>query len=427
MTEGDQASQASGGAPERIAKRMARAGLCSRRDAERWIADGRVKLDGEVLTSPAVTVTAASKIEVDGKPLPAIAPARLFRFHKPTGCLTAASDPEGRKTITDLIPTELPRLIPIGRLDMNSEGLLLLTNDGGLKRQLELPTTGWQRRYRVRVHGDVDEAKLASLVDGITIDGFDYGPIEAVLERKLGKNAWLNVALREGKNREIRKVMEHFGWPVNRLIRVSFGPFHLGNLAKGSVDEIKTKVVKEQVGLVLQSTTSSSQRKRRLKAKRSAPPKATNDEAGTGTGKAATARKPAPRAKETLKLRTGPREDSSTGAKRKAGSTHKKHRRSGPKQAAPGGHGANAGSRRKSAKPSSSRPRSLKGLDRKTMLSRAPGAYFECQGLRKTLKNSIMPGSGLAAQGPHRSAGSAIAVVDIADQEAGRTGGERSV
>ena len=219
MTEGDQASQASGGAPERIAKRMARAGLCSRRDAERWIADGRVKLDGEVLTSPAVTVTAASKIEVDGKPLPAIAPARLFRFHKPTGCLTAASDPEGRKTITDLIPTELPRLIPIGRLDMNSEGLLLLTNDGGLKRQLELPTTGWQRRYRVRVHGDVDEAKLASLVDGITIDGFDYGPIEAVLERKLGKNAWLNVALREGKNREIRKVMEHFGWPVNRLIR----------------------------------------------------------------------------------------------------------------------------------------------------------------------------------------------------------------
>lgn len=150
---------------------------------------------------------------------------------------------------------------------MNSEGLLLLTNDGGLKRQLELPTTGWQRRYRVRVHGDVDEAKLASLINGITIEGFDYGPIEASLERTLGKNAWLNVALREGKNREIRKVMEHFGWPVNRLIRVSFGPFHLGNLAKSAVDEIKTKVVKDQIGLVLQSTTPQSQRKRRLKTR----------------------------------------------------------------------------------------------------------------------------------------------------------------
>ncbi|MEM8951630.1 MAG: pseudouridine synthase [Pseudomonadota bacterium] len=358
MTEGDQASQAPGGTPERIAKRMARAGLCSRRDAERWIAEGRVKLDGEILTSPAVTVTTASKIEVDGKPLPAIAPARLFRFHKPTGCLTAASDPEGRKTITDLIPKELPRLMPIGRLDMNSEGLLLLTNDGGLKRQLELPTTGWQRRYRVRVHGDVDEAKLASLVDGITIDGFDYGPIEAVLERTLGKNAWLSVALREGKNREIRKVMEHFGWPVNRLIRVSFGPFHLGNLAKGTVDEIKTKVVREQVGLVLQSTTSASQRKRRLKAKNSAPSKARKDEESTRTRKAAPARKPAPRANETLKLKAGPREDGSSETKRKAGSAFKKHRRSGPKQAVPSGRGPNAKSGRKSAKPASNRTRS---------------------------------------------------------------------
>ena len=264
----DETSDARGGSPpERIAKRIARAGLCSRRDAERWIADGRVRLDGEVLTSPAVTVTEASRIEVDGKPLPVREPARLFRFHKPPGYLTAASDPEGRKTIADLIPKELPRLMPIGRLDMNSEGLLLLTNDGGLKRQLELPSTGWQRRYRVRVHGDVDEAKLASLIEGITIDGFDYGPIEASLERAVGKNAWLSVALREGKNREIRRVMEHFGWPVNRLIRVSFGPFHLGKLAKAEVDEIKTKVVKEQVGLVLQSTTPSSQRKRRLKAR----------------------------------------------------------------------------------------------------------------------------------------------------------------
>ncbi len=250
---------------------MSRAGLCSRRDAERWIAEGRVKVDGELLTSPAVTVTAQSRIEVDGKPLPVSEPARLFRFHKPKGCLTAARDPEGRKTIDDLIPKELPRLMPIGRLDMNSEGLLLLTNDGGLKRQLELPSTGWQRRYRVRVHGDIDEAKLASLKDGITVEGFEYGPIEASLERAVGKNAWLNVALREGKNREIRKVMEHFGWPVNRLIRVSFGPFHLGNLPKAEIAEIKTKVVKEQVGLVLQSATPKSQRKRRIAEKQRQP------------------------------------------------------------------------------------------------------------------------------------------------------------
>jgi len=265
MATPDDKSNAPGGPPaERIAKRMARAGLCSRRDAERWIADGRVSVDGEVLTTPAVTVTAASKIEVDGKPLPAAEPPRLFRFHKPTGYLTAARDPEGRKTIADIMPVGLPRLMPIGRLDMNSEGLLLLTNDGELKRQLELPTTGWQRRYRVRVHGEVNEAKLASLVKGISIDGFDYGPIEAHLERTLGKNAWISVALREGKNREIRKVMEHFGWPVNRLIRVSFGPFHLGNLPKKEVDEIKAKVVKEQVGFVLKSTTPAVQRKRRL-------------------------------------------------------------------------------------------------------------------------------------------------------------------
>jgi 23S rRNA pseudouridine2605 synthase len=272
MSKTSDSDQAPGGPPERIAKRIARAGLCSRRDAERWIADGRVRLDGETLTTPAVTVTAKSRIEVDGKPLPTAEAPRLFRFHKPTGYITAARDPEGRKTIADLIPKELPRLMPVGRLDMNSEGLLLLTNDGALKRQLELPTTGWQRRYRVRVHGDIDEAKLASLAKGISIDGFDYGPIEAHLERKLGKNAWLSVALREGKNREVRKVMEHFGWPVNRLIRVSFGPFHLGNLAKTAIDEIKTKVVKEQVGLVLQSDTPSSRRKRRLAGTRVAKP-----------------------------------------------------------------------------------------------------------------------------------------------------------
>lgn len=336
---------------------MSRAGLCSRRDAERWIAEGRVKLDGEVLTSPAVTVTATSRIEVDGKPLPVSAPARLFRFHKPIGCLTTASDPEGRKTIADLIPKELPRLMPIGRLDMNSEGLLLLTNDGGLKRQLELPTTGWQRRYRVRVHGDVDEAKLASLIDGITIDGFDYGPIEAVLERKLGKNAWLNVALREGKNREIRKVMEHFGWPVNRLIRVSFGPFHLGNLAKSAVDEIKTKVVKEQVGLVLRSTTPQSQRKRRLKTKPSKAAVAPKEETAAGDRKNAPAKKPAARSQKTLKLKTGKREDGGGQSKRKAENGPASRRRADPGPSSRKGFASKTSGGQKNRRPNPGRPR----------------------------------------------------------------------
>jgi len=233
---------------ERVAKRIARSGLCSRRDAERWIAAGRVAVDGLVLTSPAVTVTAANIVTVDGAPLPAADRARLFRYHKPPGVLTAARDPEGRPTIYDRLPDDLPRLMPVGRLDLTSEGLLLLTNDGGLKRQLELPTTGWLRRYRVRVHGEIDEAALASLARGITLDGFRYGPIEATLERVQGSNAWLKVALREGKNREIRRVLEHFGWPVSRLIRLSFGPFQLGHLRPGEVEEVTGKVLREQLG-----------------------------------------------------------------------------------------------------------------------------------------------------------------------------------
>jgi 23S rRNA pseudouridine2605 synthase len=237
--------------PERVAKRIARSGLCSRRDAERWIAAGRVEVDGRVLTSPAVTVSAANLVTVDGEPLPAPERARLFRYHKRAGVLTAARDPEGRPTIYDRLPPGLPRLMPVGRLDFTSEGLLLLTNDGALKRQLELPATGWVRRYRARVHGQVDESALASLKKGITLDGFNYGPIEATLDRVQGSNAWLTIALREGKNREIRRVLEHFGWPVSRLIRVSFGPFHLGRLGPGEVEEVTGKVLREQVGVRL--------------------------------------------------------------------------------------------------------------------------------------------------------------------------------
>jgi 23S rRNA pseudouridine2605 synthase len=236
------------GAPERVAKRIARSGFCSRRDAERLIATGRVAVDGQVLSSPAVTVTDANRVTIDGEPLPQAEQARLFRYHKPAGVLTAARDPEGRPTIYDRLPEELPRLMPIGRLDMSSEGLLLLTNDGELKRRLELPATGWLRRYRVRVHGRIDESRLEALKDGIALDGFQYGPIQAKLDRVQGSNAWLTVALREGKNREIRRVLEHFGWPVSRLIRLSFGPFQLGGLAAGSIEEVPAKVLAEQLG-----------------------------------------------------------------------------------------------------------------------------------------------------------------------------------
>ena len=234
---------------ERIAKVMARAGLCSRREAEQWIAAGRVAVDGQVLTSPALNVKPGQSVVVDGKPLQEAEPPRLFRYHKPAGIITAARDPEGRKTIYDTLPPDLPRLMPIGRLDYNSEGLLLLTNDGELKRRLELPSTGWLRRYRVRVHGVPGEPQLQALSAGITVDGLRYGPIQAKVDRVQGSNCWLTVALREGKNREIRHVMGHLGFEVTRLIRTGYGPFQLGNLEPRMTEEVRPKVLKEQLGL----------------------------------------------------------------------------------------------------------------------------------------------------------------------------------
>jgi 23S rRNA pseudouridine2605 synthase len=239
---------ATGERPERIAKLLARAGVCSRRDAERWIAEGRVSVNGEVLRSPAVNVGNDNEIRVDGKPLPAPERPRLWRYHKPAGLVTSHRDDKGRPTVFDALPKELPRLISIGRLDLNSEGLLLLTNDGGLSRRLELPSTGWLRRYKVRVHGAVEPGRLAALEKGITIDGVAYGPIRATLEREQGSNAWIALALREGKNREVRRVLEHLGLQVTRLIRLSYGPFQLGNLARGLVDEVPKKVLAEQLG-----------------------------------------------------------------------------------------------------------------------------------------------------------------------------------
>ena len=233
---------------ERIAKVLARAGLCSRREAERWIAEGRVAVAGKTLTSPAVTVDDASTIAVDGKPLPAAAGVRLWRYHKPTGLITSHRDPQGRPTVFDALPKELGRVISVGRLDIASEGLLLLTNDGGLARKLELPATGWTRRYRARVHGRVDEGRLAGLADGVTVAGVAFGPIRAHLDKVQGSNAWLTVSLREGRNREVRRVMEHLGLSVNRLIRVAYGPFQLGNLPRGAVAEVPARVLREQLG-----------------------------------------------------------------------------------------------------------------------------------------------------------------------------------
>jgi 23S rRNA pseudouridine2605 synthase len=233
---------------ERVAKVIARAGLCSRRGAERLIAEGRVAVDGVTLESPAVTVGPDNRVTVNGKALPAPEPARLFRYHKPAGLVTTARDPQGRPTVFDKLPGELPRLMPVGRLDLTSEGLLLLTNDGALKRRLELPATGWTRRYRVRVYGRVQPERLAELAKGLRIAGIAYGPIAARLDTQQGANAWLTMSLTEGKNREIRRVCEHLDLQVNRLIRVAYGPFQLGKLKPGAVSEVPPKALAEQLG-----------------------------------------------------------------------------------------------------------------------------------------------------------------------------------
>ncbi|WP_027143213.1 pseudouridine synthase [Mesorhizobium sp. WSM3626] len=235
-------------AGERIAKRLARAGLASRRDAEELIAAGRVKVNGRVLASPAFNVMPNDIIHLDGMEIPPIERTRLFLFHKPAGVVTTNRDPEGRKTVFDVLPAELPRLMTIGRLDINTEGLLLLTNDGGLSRVLELPATGWLRRYRVRVHGKVEESALAGLREGIAVDGVFYGAIEASLDREQGSNAWLTIGLREGKNREVKNILGALGLDVTRLIRISYGPFQLEDLAEGHVLEIKGRVLRDQLG-----------------------------------------------------------------------------------------------------------------------------------------------------------------------------------
>lgn len=233
---------------ERIAKFMARSGACSRRQAEEYILQGRVTVDGETVETPAFNVTGEEKIRLDGEKLPNMESSRLWLYYKPAGLVTSHRDDKGRPTVFDHLPEGLPRVISVGRLDLNSEGLLLLTNNGELSRKLELPSNGWTRRYKVRVHGLVDEKKLQGLAKGSVVDGVAYGAIKAEIESRQGSNTWLAVTLTEGKNREIRKVMKSVGLEVSRLIRLSYGPFQLGSLRKGEVKEVASKVLREQLG-----------------------------------------------------------------------------------------------------------------------------------------------------------------------------------
>jgi len=246
-TTGEDVPEAGPDRGERIAKWLARAGVASRRDAEKLLAEGVVAVNGAVVTHPATFIDPSDIVQLRGAVVDPPDRARLWRYHKPEGLVTTHRDPQGRPTVFDKLPPSLPRVVSVGRLDLSSEGLLLLTNDGALARRLELPANGWIRRYRVRVYGAIDNKALGGLVRGVTVEGVRYGPIEAMLDARTGTNSWLSIALKEGRNREVRKVMAHLGLQVTRLIRVAYGPFQLGNLGRGMADEITGKVLREQL------------------------------------------------------------------------------------------------------------------------------------------------------------------------------------
>ena len=261
MSEAAGESGGEGARGERIAKWLARAGVASRRDAERLLGEGRVALNGARVEHPATFVSPGDIVQVNGQVVDAPERARLWRYHKPEGLVTTHRDPAGRPTVFEKLPSHLPRVVSVGRLDLNSEGLLLLTNDGTLARQLELPSNGWTRRYRVRVHGVVLDRALAGLADGVKVEGVQYGPIDAAVDSRALSNTWLSISLREGRNREVRRVMAHLGLQVTRLIRVAYGPFQLGNLSRGEVDEINGKILREQLPDVPKPATSTAARR----------------------------------------------------------------------------------------------------------------------------------------------------------------------
>lgn len=288
-------------AGERIAKRLSRAGIASRRQAEDMIRAGRVTINGNRIDSPALNVTVSDRIAVDGHPLAEPERMRLWLYHKPTGLVTTARDEKGRQTVFDTLPDTLPRVMPVGRLDLTSEGLLLLTNDGELKRRLELPATGWLRKYRVRVHGRPDDDMLAPLREGVTIDGDRFQPMQVAIDRQQGANAWLTIGIREGRNREIRRALESVGLPVSRLIRTGYGPFRLGDLAKGAVREVKERILREQLGLEAGAAAEAN----------------TSQAKGRPHGNPPSARKPRPEAKPGPTAKRAPGKSARHASKKK--------------------------------------------------------------------------------------------------------------
>ena len=294
---------------ERIAKRLARAGVCSRREAERLIEEGRVSVDGKRLASPALNVTGTEVIAVDGKPIPALQATRLWRYFKPPGLITTNKDPEGRPTVFERMPEDMPRVVSVGRLDVNTEGLLLLTNDGALARLLELPATGWVRRYRARAHGEVTQADLDRLKKGIEVDGVRYGEIEATLDKVQGSNLWITLALKEGRNREVKRVLGALGLKVNRLIRLSYGPFQIGDLERGQVKEVPARILKDQLGPKAKQFRFDDGRQGASRAASRPPGRAPDKKT---TDKSAETSKPSVRGKAPSKAKPGPRERLST-------------------------------------------------------------------------------------------------------------------